>query len=108
MSTNQLVKHVIANVLDEKWPEHLHKSKRFPGIPNLGVTCFANCKLQVMNHTPAFLNHFRNLRCDCQQVKDRKKAKIELQKQLSEQQQGWQKQTKKKGRRKYNKLVAES
>ena len=84
--------------LDEKWPEHLEGSDQFPGIPNLGLTCFANCMMQVMNHTPAFVNHFRNSRCDCIEVRERKKAKTRLQKQIRERQQGRKrKQNNKKG-----------
>ena len=43
----------------------LAERESFPGIENLGNSCFANSILQVFNHTPAFLSHFKNYHCQC-------------------------------------------
>ena len=53
------------NQLNAEWPESFKGSSKLPGIPNIGNTCFANSTMQVLNHTPAFLNHFRGCTCDC-------------------------------------------
>ena len=54
--------------LEEIWLENLAKSTSFPGIHNFGMNCYANSILQVFNHTPSFVNYFKNYPCDCRQV----------------------------------------
>ena len=46
--------------LNAQWSENLEGCKQFPGILNSGLTCFANSILQVFNHTPAMINHFKH------------------------------------------------
>ena len=55
---------MVANKLNSNWPEQFEGREELPEIPNLGVTCFANAQMQVLNHTPAFLNHFKIYYCE--------------------------------------------
>ena len=57
--------------LSAKWLENLAKSEIFPGIYNYENNCYANSILQVFNHTPSFLNYFKNYPCDCRNMKSR-------------------------------------
>ena len=52
-----------ANELVADWPEHLEECEKLPAIANIGNTWLANAELQVLNHTPVFLNHFINYSC---------------------------------------------
>ena len=76
------------NELNSEWPANLKGSGRLPGIPNLGVTCFANCIMQVFNHTPALVNHFRKYSCNCEHVQRRKKEQSRKKKQHRKRTQG--------------------
>ena len=40
------------------WPENLVGSSKLPGIKNKHLNCFANCLLQVFNHTPLMINSY--------------------------------------------------
>ena len=80
--------------LNSEWPEYLKGCSQLPGIPNLEVTCFANCALQVLNHTPAFVNYFasysckkllcaknkREVVCECRQTNENKEDYYEVEK----------------------------
>ena len=53
-----------SNKLDANWPTYFEGCENLPGIPNLGASCFANAQMQVLNHTPEFLNYFKNYCCE--------------------------------------------
>ena len=63
--------------LNGKWPQQLKECERMPAIQKIGYTWFANAQMQVFNHTPAFLNHFRNYSCEKEECL-RKKHKSEM------------------------------
>ena len=53
-----------SNKLHANWPTYFEGCENLPGIPNLGASCFANAQMQVLNHTPEFLNYFKNYGCE--------------------------------------------